>query len=152
MPHQQLTQLSLELLPALALPQIRWRWRRLHYFRKALRLLRLYIPFNFRAKSHAPIAVRIRLSVHDARLAMGLFRIRSRHFRGHPYRRLDRHSHLQWRGRHKEKSATRNVNSLGKMLATIPGQPKRAKTKRDSCTKALELSAFYGRHWGFPAG
>jgi hypothetical protein len=96
--------------------------------RRRLHPLAFNIRLNLRPKSHSPIAVRIRLCVHQTSATMRLVGLRAGHFRRQVQSSLNRHAHLQRRGSHKKEAPTGNVHGLGEMFGLRGSQSNRAKT------------------------
>ena len=104
--------------------------------------------FDLHAKSDAPVLVRLTLHAHHACRATRQSRLAARHLSRHPYRRLDRHSHLQRSRRRKIKSAARNVDRFRKVIAVSSRQIDRSKSQRRANVIALQHSSFGCVHTG----
>lgn len=83
---------------------------------------------------------------------MSFIRLATGDFRGHAQRGFNGHADLKRGGGHKEKATARDVGGFGEMLDLRGSQSQGTKTQRDTNTKALELSAFRGRHANLPTG
>jgi len=106
----------------------------------------LDVGFDFGTEAHAAVAIRIRLRVYHPRLAMRFVWLAPGDFGRHADGGFDGHTYLK-RGRsNKEKSAARNIQGFGKVLAFIAGQINGAKAQGDAQTVAFEMSAFRRSH------
>ena len=73
-------------------------------------------------------------------------------FRGHAEGGFNGHADLKRGGSNEEEATAGDVGGFGKMLNLVGSQSYGAKTQRDTNAKALELSAFRGRHVNLPSG